>query len=102
MKKERLICYVILAFCFLAFLSSCTKEVKEDCKDYQMFIESTEESAKNKCRGLANNHPEWKVIEVRVLPCLTEDQLFIAQATGRVTTLLYCPNVWFEIRTTIK
>ena len=83
----------------LVIMTSCTKE---PCKNYQLFIESTEQSAKDKCQGLANSHPQWKVIEVRVLPCLTEDELLIAQSTGRTVRQLYCPNVWFEVRTIIR
>jgi hypothetical protein len=84
----------------LAIMASCTKE--PECKNYQLFIESTEQSAKDKCQGLANSHPQWKVIEVRVLPCLTEDELLIAQSTGRTVRQLYCPNVWFEVRTSVR
>jgi uncharacterized lipoprotein YmbA len=94
MKNKIFILLVIL-------FASCSKPEPE-CKDYQLFIESTEQSAKAECQGLANSHPEWKIIEVRVIPCLTQDELILAQATGRTVRQLYCPNVWFEVRTIIR
>lgn len=90
-----------ILFLSIAFILSCQKS-ENDCKYYSMYIESTEESAKAKCRGLANNHPEWKLIEFRQIGCLTEDQIFIAKATGRNVIQQYCPGVIFEIRTIIK
>jgi hypothetical protein len=35
-------------------------------------------------------------------PSLTEDELLIAQSTGRTVRQLYCPNVWFEVRTSVR
>jgi hypothetical protein len=91
---------ILIISLMLIIMASCTKQ--PECKNYQLFIESTEQSAKDKCQGLANSHPQWKVIEVRVLPCLTEDELLIAQSTGRTVRQLYCPNVWFEVRTSVR
>lgn len=93
-------------FISLLLLSSCSKEStkEEDCKDYQMFVTSSEESARDKCRGLANNHPTFKVVQVLFLPCLKPEllQVYIDGAKKRDRVQQFCIGVDFEIKTIIK
>ncbi|MBK8855416.1 MAG: hypothetical protein IPN10_15290 [Saprospiraceae bacterium] len=53
-------------------LLSCTDD---KCKNYNLVTESSIDSASDKCDGLANSHPEMKVISSKSVGCLTNDEL---------------------------
>ncbi|MFZ1786685.1 MAG: hypothetical protein WAT92_00175 [Saprospiraceae bacterium] len=90
----------ILILSFILILS-CTKE-DTSCRNYNLVIESSENSARQKCNGLANSHPEFKTIESKLIGCLTNDKLKEAKKSESTTTKIYCDGVSFQIKVSIK
>lgn len=84
---------------FLIFFS-CAKV--DPCINYNLVTESSENSARQKCNGLANSHPEFKVISSNYVGCLTQDEYNIAKRGESVTVRRYCNGVDYAIRVTLK
>ena len=87
-------------FIFIIFLLSCTKD--EQCKNYNLVTESSENSARQKCNGVANNHPEFKIISTNPIGCLTNEQLTNAKKGESSVNKPYCSGVSFTVRTVIR
>lgn len=82
------------------FLISCTKE--EQCKMSYLVTESSEASARDKCNGLANSHPTFKVITSQYIGCFTPKELKEAQKANKTVTNQICPGISFQVKTTVK
>ena len=87
-------------FIFITLLFSCTKE--DACKNYNLVTESSFDSARQKCNGLAGNYPEFKTIETKPIGCLTLGQLTIAKKGESSETKFYCIGVSYTVRTVIR
>jgi len=83
-----------------AILFSCSKE--EQCKHYLLVTESSEDSARQKCNGLANSHPEFKVISSNYVGCLTKDEYIQAKKGESQVTRSYCNGVSYTVKITLK
>lgn len=90
--------YTIILITALFF--SCSKE--EQCKFYILVTESTFDSAKDKCNGLANSHPEIKIIGSESAGCLTSEELIQAKKAETTITKQYCNGVTYTIKTVIR
>ena len=90
----------ILIFLLFIFVS-CEKE-QERCIIYNLVTESSENSARQKCNGVANSHPEFKVITSNFVGCLTQDEYNTARRGESVTTKQYCNGVSYTIKVTLK
>ena len=84
---------------FLIFIS-CAKV--DPCKSYNLVTETSENSARQKCNGVANSHPEFKVISSEYVGCLTQDEYNIAKRGESVTVRRYCNGVDYTIKVTLK
>ena len=62
----------VLIFSMILILGCTKEEIK--CTPYNLVTESSENSARQKCNGIANSHPEFKVISSNYVGCLTKDE----------------------------
>ena len=90
----------ILIFSLLVMLS-CSKD-DTSCSNFNLVTESTEKSARDKCNGLANSYPEWKVITSQPIGCLTSSELIEAKKAESSVIKTACSGITFTIRTVVK
>lgn len=83
-----------------SILLSCSKD--EQCKNYTLVTESSFNSANDKCSGLANSHPQMKVIESKPIGCLNEEQLKNAKKAESTITQTLCFGVSYTIKVSVK
>ena len=98
MQSKRIMKFILILITVLLF--SCSKE--EQCKHYLLVTESSEDSARQKCNGIANSHPTFKTIHSQSIGCLTSTELKEARKGESTTTQTYCQGVTFQIKVTIK
>jgi len=88
---------------FLMFIVlGCEKEPVVKCTPYNLVTESSEDSARQKCNGLANSHPTFKVLSSVYVGCLTPDELIQARKGESSVIKTYCNGVSYTIRITLK
>ena len=92
--KQILILAIIL-------ILGCTKE-ETKCTPYNLVTESSENSARQKCGGLANSHPEFKEISKIYVGCLTKDEYTQSKKGESQVTQQYCPGVSYTVKITLK
>lgn len=85
----------------MILILGCTKE-EIKCTPYNLVTESSENSARQKCNGLANSHPEFKVISSNYVGCLTKDEYTQARKGESQITRNYCNGVSYTIKITLK
>jgi len=86
----------------IIFLLSCAKEETQRCTPYNLVTESSEDSARQKCKGLAGSHPVFKVITSNYIGCLTPSEYQQAKKGESSVTKQYCSGVSYTIRVTLK
>jgi hypothetical protein len=79
----------------------CAKQ-EETCTPYNLVIESSQDSAEDKCDGLANSHPTFKVISSTYVGCLTQIEYEQARKAESTNTMIYCTGVYFTIKKTLR
>lgn len=85
----------------IALFLSCSKE-DDQCKFYSLVTESSFNSANDKCSGLANSHPQMKVIESKQIGCLTQSELIEAKKAESTITKTLCFGVTYQIKVSVK
>ena len=85
----------------IILILGCTKE-EIKCTPYNLVTESSEISARQKCNGIANSHPEFKVISSNYVGCLTNDEYNQAKKGESQITRNYCNGVSYTVKTTLK
>jgi len=88
-------------FPLIILILGCEKEPVK-CISYNLVTESSEDSARKKCNGLANSHPTFKVISSNYVGCLTKDEYIQAKKGESIVTKTSCTGVTFTIRTVLK
>lgn len=92
---------VRVLFFLVILILGCEKEPIR-CTPYNLVTESSEDSARQKCNGLANSHPTFKVISSNYVGCLTPDELTNARKGESSYTGLYCNGVTYTVKITLK
>lgn len=78
----------------------CTKQ--EQCYEALLVVTSSEDSARQKCKGLANSHPEFKIISSKIIGCYSPKEIREAERANNTITKSMCAGVDFQIVTRVK
>jgi hypothetical protein len=87
-------------FIFLLACLSCSED--NQCKNYFLVTESSERSARDKCQGLANSHPELREISRQSVGCLTESEVREVRKGESTITQNACSGVSFTMQVRVK
>lgn len=90
-------------FILTLFIFSCSKDdTKDQCRNYSLVTESNESEARDKCDGLANSYPAFKVLSTVSIGCLTAEELIISKKSESSVTKNACNGVPFTVKVSIK